>query len=314
MSWVSFAVLSYFFGALAQFLDKHLLSARIREPAVYAFLAGVSSLLAVALLPFGTLTWEWNRMGLSFIAGCFLLYSLLYFYRAVKVSEVSRVVPSVGIVVSVLAIVGGALPGQNISLGSSLPTLFGAFGLLIGGGVLLSFSDPRESWRELSTNILIAGVLLTVHLFFLKAAFDPNGDNFIVSFTVSRVGMCVAGMSLLFVPTFRKAIFSNVFKTTWRPTGHSFMTGLLFLANKGSGGLSGLLMSKALVLGTPALVQAVSGIQYAFLLGLAWLSSTRFPGVYEERFTTADWAQKLLGIIFVGVGIWLAHIAETPFI
>lgn len=307
MSWILVSISSYFFGAVAALLDKTLLSGRIAHPAVYAFFVALFSLFALIIVPFG-FQWYGSAPTLVFlVSGGLFLYSLLAFYIAVQQSEVSRVAPLVGTVMALTALVVYYLPvgGDATRLLDMDWISFLAFLLLIGGGILIAF-DPslgRQNWP--SGFSLAAGVGMSLSLLLLKYGYATYEANFESGFVWSRLGMFAGGLSLLLVPSFRKHIREGL-AHHGRANRDNAKTGVLFALNKVSGGLSAFLMNYATYLGPVVFVQALSGIQFVFLFFLAWLTSTQYPHLFEERFGMAVWVQKAVAIGMIGLGTWLA--------
>ncbi|MFZ2984596.1 MAG: hypothetical protein WA054_02240, partial [Candidatus Moraniibacteriota bacterium] len=110
---------------------------------------------------------------------------------------------------------------------------------------------------------------------------------------------------LLFVPQFRRQIFGDAKQATGssRTAVH---TGIVFVANKACAGLATLLITYATFLGPLSFVQALSGMQYVFLLLLALPLSLRFPRIFGERLSFWDWFQKICAIALIGLGLWLS--------
>ena len=81
---------------------------------------------------------------------------------------------------------------------------------------------------------------------------------------------------------------------------------MLFLANKVSGGTAAFLMNYATYLGPVTFIQALSGIQFIFLLILAWVTSTQYPHIFEERFGALQWVQKGVAVALIVCGMWLS--------
>ncbi len=306
MSWIFVAIISYFFGAVAALLDKALLSGRIGHPSVYAFFVSLFSLFALVFVPFGV-QWYGNAPTLVFVlSGVLFLYGLLAFYRAVAKHEVSRVAPLVGTIMAVTALFVYFFPisGDPSRLVSITWMQIVSLAVLIGGGMLISIDFPIKKRENISGWAVVAGITMAVSLLILKHGYYQYDVNFESGFVWSRLGMFVAGLSLLLIPSFRVQIL-NAFQKHDRSSREHVRTGLLFLANKVSGGLAAFLMNYATYLGPVTFIQALSGVQFVFLFFLAWITSVQYPHIFEERFGVAQWVQKGTAIILIGLGMWL---------
>lgn len=307
MTWIIVAIISYFFGAVAALLDKVLLSGRISSPSVYAFFVSLFSLFALLFIPFG-FQWYGSVPTLVFLlSGALFLYGLLAMYTAVQKSEISRVAPLVGTIMALTALFVYFFPlGGDISRVLTISWVqFLAFSLLVGGGILITIDFPLRKKENISPWAVVAGICMALSLLLLKYGYHQYDANFESGFVWSRIGMFFGGMSLFLVPRFRKQIFSGLQNQGVASTQNT-KTGLLFLANKVSGGSAAFLMNYATFLGPVTFIQALSGVQFIFLLILAWITSTQYPHIFEERFGMVQWIQKGVAIMLIVCGMWLS--------
>ncbi len=302
MLWIPVALLGYFFNAVSALFDKYLLSDRIPTPSVYAFFVSIFSLFAFPFVFFGFQFFDWESTMLFLLSGALFLYGLVAFYAAVKRHEISRIAPLVGVVISLVALLSASVPALP-ETGSADSIQMLSLVLLIAGGFLIAFDLPFRPGERIPVYVLVAGVLMAVSLILLKIGYAQA--NFISGLVWSRLGIFVAGMSLLLVPVFRREILSACRKTSEKPRA-SAGTGLWFVVNKTCAGVASFLISYATFLGPVTFVQALSGMQYVFLLALALPLSFRFPRVFDEKLFFWDWFQKVIAILLIAFGLWLA--------
>lgn len=301
MAWIGAALLGYFFNAITAILDKYLLSGPIKAPAVYAFFVAIFSLFALGFVPFGFQFFGWTITGILLISGAIFLYGLVAFYAAVQVWNISRIAPLVGIVVSFVAFGALFLPGfseAQFTTGHIVALLF----LIIGGG-LLAFDLPLKPHEYVPWQVLVAGVAMGASLLLLKYGYTQV--DFVSGLVWSRLGIFLAGLSLLLVPTFRRQIVSSM-KGGSAPATRNISTGIVFVATKTLAGIGSFLVVYATFLGPVSFVQALSGMQYLFLVLLAFPLCHFFPLVYCERLLFWDWVQRIGAILLIGIGLWLA--------
>jgi uncharacterized membrane protein len=310
MHWLTFALAGYFFNAVTALFDKFLLSGRIKEPVVYAFFVSVLSLFVVVLVPFGYRPIPWQTAVVFVISGMLFLYGLVAFYNAVKKSEISRVAPLVGITISVIAGVASLAFGPAANLSFS-PGHFFSLLVLLAGAFLIAFDLPLKKNDALMKSTLLAGVLMALSLLFLKTGYR-NAD-FINGLLWSRLGFIVGGFSLFIIPEYRKAILDNT-RGLSSSNKHHVMTGILFILNKVFGAIATFFLTYAVFLGPVTFVQALNGIQYAFVLILAIPLAIRFPKVFEEKLYFWDWFQKGIAVILIGLGMWLSVTQGVDFL
>lgn len=301
MSWIFIALLGYFLMAVAALFDKYLLVGRIKAPAVYAFFVSLFSLFVLPAIPFGFQFFGWKTTGIFLLSGAIFLYGLVALYTAVKGNEISRISPLVGTVVSLVAISAGFFPGTFSETAFSFIHIV-ALVLLIGGGLLVSFDFPLQKHEYIPMSVIIAGVAMGVSLLLLKYGYAET--NFVSGLVWSRIGMFLGGLSLLLIPLYRDQILGEMsaFSTTSRTVVH---TGSIFLLNKVCAGSATFLLIYATFLGPVSFVQALSGMQYVFLLLLALPLSFRYPQIFGEKLSFWDWFQKVVAIIIIGLGLWL---------
>lgn len=304
MSWLLVALAGYLFNAIAAIFDKFLLSDRIKAPAAYAFYVSMFSLFALGFVLTGKFQW-WNipAAGTSILSGLAFLYALVAFYAAVKRHEVSRVAPLVGTVTSLTVFVAALVSGEA---GDGVLVVL-SLALLIGGGLLISFDLPLRRGEHIPVlPVLVAGIGMGLSLLFLKEGYALS--EFVTGLVWSRIGMFLGGVSLLAVPMFRRDIFGHTDESAAAPK-RAAGTAAYFVINKTCAGVGTFLVSYAISIGSVAYVQAFSGMQYVFLLALAFPLSFRHPDIYGERLFFWDWFQKFAAIGIIGLGFWVASIS-----
>lgn len=308
MTWALVALLGYFFSAVSAAFDKFLLSDRIPTPAVYAFFVSLFSLFALGFAPFGFHLLDNGTTITLLLSGMTFVYGLVAFYAAVKRHEVSRVAPLVGTIISLVAFLAVFLPGMAGEVAVDGRYIM-ALVLLIIGGLLISFDLPLRRGEHISWYIVLAGILMGMSFLFLKAGYA--GTDFVNGLVWSRLGMTLAGLTLFIVPLFRHQILAQ-FTGFGHRSSRAASTGGLFLLNKTTAGLGTFLVAYATYLGSVSFVQALSGMQYVFLLFLTFPLSFRYPQVFGERLHFWDWFQKVVAVGIIGFGLWLATMSGIP--
>lgn len=310
MHWLTFALAGYFFNAVTALFDKFLLAGRIKEPVVYAFFVSILSLFAVVLVPFGFQPIPWQTVVVFVISGVLFLYGLVAFYNAVKRSEISRVAPLVGITISLIAGVASLAFGP-VAIPSFSPAHFFSLLLLLSGAFLIAFDLPLKKNDALMKSTLLAGVLMALSLIFLKTGYR-NAD-FVNGLLWSRLGFILGGLSLFIIPEYRHAILENTrhFSSSNR---RDVTTGILFVLNKIFGAIATFFLTYATFLGPVTFIQALNGVQYAFVLVLALPLAFSYPKIFEEKLYFWDWFQKGMAIILIGLGMWLAVTQGVDFL
>jgi drug/metabolite transporter (DMT)-like permease len=173
-------------------------------------------------------------------------------------------------------------------LGTTLTQNFIIGILLLSFGTLL-VSHLRFKWQTALLSIH-AGIFFALHYITFKGLLEVTSfDN---AFFWSRVGFVAVALSLLLVPDYLEKIRSQVKSTSSRG-------GVLVLLNKVLAGISSILILKAVELGDPAVVQALGGLQFVFILIIGMMLGSRIPRDCGENCNT--WSEILHKVAFVTV-------------
>ncbi len=313
MSWLSIALLGYFLLAFSFVLDKALLKRRIPRPAVYAFYVAILSLVSITLIPFGVQWLGWKFFLTSIFSGILFIWALLFYYYAVKENEISKIAPLVGTIVQITTFVVGVLFLKNVFYPENLWGIM----LLIVGGFLVSFDLPLK-YKNILRGFkfsLLSGVMLGIAYTIFDGIYKEYrvvyGDEgvFVNGFFWTRLGLVCGGLSLLLHKEYRQSIKNSIFgKEKKYQKRRDLKTVFFFVLNKVFGGSSSILINYAIMLGGATKVQAISSAQFVFVLILASLMMIKYPDIFEEKLFFWDWAQKIVSIGLITLGIWLIYI------
>ncbi len=303
MLWLIAALSAYFILAVVFLVDKYLLAGPIPSPKVYAFYVGILGAFALALIPLVGFSFPGTfQIILSFLAGSFFILGLFWFYKALSLFEPSRVVPAIG----------GILPMFTFTLvyifsrGEELPTLanFLSFLLLILGSVLIAYERSKKVTRRSLLISVLAAFFLA--LCFVLSKYVYLAQPFWSGFIWIRIGGVLAALCLfVFLKEVRNEIFARLSFSS-KNFGGPKKTAGLFLLNQAMGGGANILQNWAIALVPLALVaviNALAGVQYAFLLVLAVLLSVKFPKILNEEISKEIIFQKVIAVLLIGAGL-----------
>lgn len=288
--WIGLAILSQFITAAIVLVDKYVLvrGSKIGEPVVYAFYVSILSGVVLVLVPFGIVGWPsaW-MLFMSFVGSITFVLAILHLYRALKAGHASDAVPVSG---ATAAMVTALL--ASIFLSEDLPRAFiPAFMLMVIGTFLIGHF--RLSLKTLGS-IVMAGVFFGVAAVAIKLVFLEG--EFIDAFFWSRMTNVGTALMLLIVPANRRLIFHGY---------HGSSRGMksLVIANKVLGGIAAYLFLIAISLGSVSLVQAMSGLQFAFVLVFAYIASRWFPGVFKNEIHPHQFPHQIYGVLCIVAGL-----------
>lgn len=297
MSWLLIVVVAHFLNAGISIIDKYLLKRKFSHPINYTFWIGILSIVILALAPFGFSIPPAKQMVLSLVAGIIWLIGAGIFYNALYEGETSRVVPTTGGFIPVfILILSFIFLGERLSLKQLI-----AFCLLVGGGIILSlffekekaFSSHRVKLIKAFIPAVVSALMFAVYYVIAKIIFIDLG--FINGLIWLRLGSALGALFLIIPSSYRKMIFQQA-EITKKATLE------FFFSARGLGIVSGLLIYWAIFLGSVTLVNALQGVQYAFILLLAFLLFRKIPSL-KEYFDKRTLIQKIVAIIIIGIGL-----------
>lgn len=317
MSWVLLAALSYLFSALSQTFDKVLLQARIPSAAAYAFYAGVTSIFAVIILPFGFALLPPLMLMLAFTAGGALVAALYFLYVSLRRCDVSRIVPLVGGALPVFLLVFSAARGETLLL-HQLIAVF----LFVAGGIILAievrqqnngydsmlahlFGMPGQRLALCSIEprkgimAAIAAAFFFAGTFFLSKELFTAPTPFISEFFWMRMGSVIAALGMLLVPWLRRDIFETSPLISHASAG-------MFFGNKVIGAASFLLLNLAFNAAPSqayvVIINALKGTEHLFVLLFSIGLTLFLPHILREDFDRHTLMLKSLGIALIAFG------------
>ncbi|MGB2762217.1 MAG: hypothetical protein WBC21_01600 [Minisyncoccales bacterium] len=306
MLWLSAIISAYFLLAVCALIDKYLLTGSIPHPRVYAFYVGILGVFVLLLVPFiDFYIPETNQILLSFFTGAVFVLALFWLYKSLHLFEASRVMPIIGGLspIFVVLLIYIFSSGQEILS----PSKIIAFIFLVLGSILITFRKEMSiTFKVLKysvfTAFLFSLVIVLTKYVYLSQTFW-NGYIWI------KIGGVFAAFAFLLIsPELKKKIFKprSSMISFFSTLGFKIKTTGIFLFNKGIGALANILQNWAIALaplGYVAIVNALQGIQYVFLLIIAVLICFKFPKILKEEISKTIIFQKTVAILLIGVGL-----------
>lgn len=295
MSWLIIIISSYFLFALATLGDKYLLSGPPNSK-IYSFYVGILQILVLALIPFV----GFSIPGLlpilfCFLAGAMYIFAILGLFEGLKHFEASRIIPAIG----------GFLPLFTFGLtyffsgGKEILEIKGMLSLviLVLGGIFINYNPEKKiSFKSLQISAITAFLF---SLSFISTKYVYLALPFWTGFIWIRVGVFLMALFLIFFGEVRKEIFSGAFSFNKK-------TAAFFLSFQGMGAGASILQNWAVALAGFAylsIINALQGVQYAFLFILTLLIASKFPRILEEETSKRVIFQKVFSILLIGLGL-----------
>ena len=312
MLWIFLAIGAQLINAVVALIDKYIVSDDkvLPRPFVYAFytclLAGgwiviyIFSLIpldAVQNLPlpsFGNIEKPTLEViALSILAAYSLFLALVSMFTGLRAADASDVVPVVG-AVSALATFGLGYFFLDLQLSHNF--IYGI--VLLAGGTFL-VSRFRFTPR-VAMNAIHAGLFFALHYVAIKGLFSVTAfDN---GFFWSRIALVFFALTLLLVPSYYGKISEQTKKS-------NTLAGIIVVGSKILAGVSSILILKATDLGDVAVVQALGGLQFIFILLIGILIGHKTPlSCGEGGCRRGEVVQKAAFIAIISFGLLVLFI------
>lgn len=301
MSWLLAVISGHLLSATSIVLSKASLSKGFNNPYVFTFYVGLLGLATLVLIPFGVEIPSAFDIGFDLMAGGFFAAALLCFFIPLQQGETSRVVPLIG---------GGtpifSLLFEWLFLDEQLNgNMLWAFAILVIGSVVITYEKStlaKETVQSATTRYRLFGLAILSALLFAisfgltKMAFESQ--PFISGFVWMRIGTFLAGLLIMLSATHRAEIIQAA-------QNFKHKAGVLYITSQIFGGLGFILINYGITLTSVAIVNALQGVQYVFLLLMVVLGNIKYPNLLKENLGKSSLMLKILGVIIISFGIYL---------
>ncbi len=296
MSWLSVTISAYLILAVVILVDKYLLVGSIPNPKVYTFYVGMLGILILVLVPFvGFSLPETGVIILSLLAGALFIYAISWFYKALALFEASRVVPTIGGILPIFTfllvyIFSGGKETLNFRE-------FLAFIFLVLGGALIAYEKSKQISFQSFKVSTIAAFFFAVSFVLTKYVY--LAQPFWSGYILIKVGGVLMAMGILFTAGVKNELFKTKINFQKKTAG-------IFLSNQAMGITANILQNWAIALAPlayVAVINALQGTQYAFLLILTVFLSLKFPKILKEEISKEIIFQKIVAILLIGMGL-----------
>lgn len=305
MSWILLAVGAQFLSAVVALIDKHIVTDEKSFPRafVYAFYTCLISgaWIVVYLASFLPLPYDGLHVpsfenvvrptlevvALAFLSAYTFFIALVSMFSTLRDHDASDVVPVIG---AVSAICSFGLGYYFLDVRLAPNFILGIVLLATGTALVSRFRFP---WRTASV-AFHSGLFFALHYIAVKGLFELTSfDN---GFFWSRVAFVLFALSLLLIPNYWERVRDQT-RTTSRNAG------FLILGNKLLAGVSTILILKATDMGDVAVVQALGGLQFVFilLLGIFVSRGGTHPHL-KEHYDRHAILQKALFVAIISLG------------
>lgn len=312
MDWLTLTIVSYLILSLVNLGDKFIVDKLIKSSKTYAFSIGVLSSLVFLISPWFL---EWPGIFLlivNFLAGAFFIFALWLMYESLKRGEASRVVVVIGGIIPIFTIIFSILFFNDVfTLNQWIGISF-----LIVGTFLISFIVSKKNKvllfiKKLKSVFLFSypkrWIFLSIlaalffSLFFITSKYAYQQQEFVSSFIWIRLGGLLVCFVFLIDKNSRREIIENIKRKEKPPIkiGKTFV-----VLNQLLGSLAFIVQNYAVYLGPIAIINALQGIQYAFLLMISVFLSLFYPKILKEDISRQALLKKILAILTIAIGLY----------
>lgn len=307
MAWILLATAGQFINALVAFLDKYIVSDEnaLPRPFVYAFysclLTGgwiviyfigfVPGLRELGFPHFDNIEAPTIQVvAMAFLSAYTFFMALVSMYTALRTAEAVNVMPVIG-AISALSSFGMVYLFLHTAL---QPNFMWGIVVLSLGTLLVAQTLPT---KETVLHVVHSGGFFALHFITMKGLFQET--SFDDGFFWSRVCFVLFALSLLLVPTYYKKIREQTGTTTRK-------TGALVILAKVLAGVAAFLMLKATDLGDVAVVQALDGVKFVFILLITIFFSALLPDSVVTTVTKPNEVmRRVLYVLVIAVGYFI---------
>ncbi|MFH0857257.1 MAG: EamA family transporter [Candidatus Magasanikbacteria bacterium] len=291
------ATIGYLIMGFVFVLDKFILEKSVSKPVVYTFYSTIFMFVAFLAYPFGVtllrgMDWVW-----ALVAGLTFGFGLWTMFKAVETGETSHISPFLGAVIAILTYGMSSLFLQEVMNAMQIVGIL----FLVFASMLLSFekSKKHSGFHVGFLWAIFSGLLFAVSHVSTKYIYGQY--DFLTGLVWTRAFIGIVGMITLFFPSVRKVFKKNTKKPKKEEYAEKHVVAIV-ITNKVLAVIGVIAIQYAIAVGSVTLVNALAGMQFAFMF-LIIITLTKFaPKVFKEFFTNRELVQEWIAIFFILIG------------
>lgn len=290
--WILFSIIAALCWAIVNIIDKYILTKWIRQPFIPVIVLGVIGLIAAIAVYFiyGLSPLSYFHILLALLAGGAFILMAVFYFKALKLEEASRVIPLLFLSSLFISIFSAFFLGEIFT-----PLKYLGIILLVGGAILISSKQISKIAVGKPFWLMIISVLaLSANR--LLAKYLLNFADYWTIFAWIRIGAVLALLPIIYIylPDLIRVAKKYRGKVIGVMAGNE-------IVNLGGG----LLMIIAISSGYITLVNSLTAVQPFFVLLLAVIVSTFYPSILKEEIKKSVVAHKFLAIVLLFIGVIL---------
>jgi bacterial/archaeal transporter family protein len=289
MGWIVFSILAALAWAIANIIDKFVLTNWVNKPAVPLQIFGVVGLMSSLIVYFlrGFSDLSISNILLALFAG--LLYALMsyFYYFAVKLGDISRVIPLFYLAPLFILLLASVFIGEQFTA-----IKYAGIFLLVFGSLLISIKDfSKITFGKASWLMILSALAMSLEQIITK--YLLSFTDFWTIFSWIRIGSFLAliPVYILNYSDLISAINKNGKKV------------LLVISMNEAINIAGVIfITIAASIGYITLVNSIASIQPLFVLALVLFMGVFFPKFLNEKNEKSTILVKLAAILTMLAG------------
>ena len=280
MSWLLLTLFVINLWAIANLIDKYIISKRVKSPIPLMVLWGFGSLAYSAIAFSQGAVFNPPSILLGFLLGT----TILLYVKSLSVEEASRVISYFNVIPLIVAVLAFLFLGESFG-----PEKYLGIFLVVGGAALISLKKVKGSIISSKALPFMALFILlySIASIFMKFLVDSSG--YLSVFANYQLGVFLFGILIL---SFKRNALSFLNKKN----------SVLILGSQAIGVAGFFFLLAAYSLGPVTLISGIENIQGAFVFVYALILSLLFPKIIKEETSRSQLLLKLLAIVLMAVG------------
>lgn len=293
MTWILFSILTAVFWASGNIIDKFVFTRWVVKPLVPVMVGGIVGLLAsiIIYLTQGFVGLSGINIFWGILAGVFNVLSYLFYYKAVKIEEISRVIPLYYLMNFFILFLAYIFLGEVLTPIKYLGVFFLAIGaILVSQKDSINFKFNKAFWFMILASVAIAiNVVITKYLL--------NFADYWTIFSYTRgLGVIIALLPIIYL-NYNDLVY-ELKKNGKKAIGMMSVSEILNV-------FAGLSITFAISIGSVTLVNALASIQPFIVLIFASIISVFYPALFKEDLSRANIFIKVIATVLVFIGVIL---------
>ncbi len=307
MNWITAALSAYLLLAIANLLDKFLVDNVLKSSKAYSFAACFLGAFIFVAAPW-LLRWPgWTLFAFNIFNGFLFAFALWMLYEALHRGEAARVLVLIGGITPIFSLIFSLVFfKEHFSASQWIGMAF----ILSGVAIIIFLPTARSYLARIFKGLRLVqdirsgglGVALLSALaysaYFLGTKQAYLYQPFASAFMWTRLGAVIFVLAFLLKKVDRRAISGFLHRSS--PNKNKF----LVVLNQTIGASGFILQNYAIFLGSVVLVNALQGVQYAFLLVISTILALSAPRLLKETFSLKIFIQKTAAVIAVVIGLY----------